>query len=53
MENIFTSIDYNDLDVNLKNIIAINTFDTFEDEVEDGDLDYDQNDFYFELHAEF
>ncbi len=45
METFYTSVDYNELDANLANIIAMNT-DGYEDETEDYDLDCDLNDLY-------
>ncbi len=49
MENIYTSVDHNELDQNLRNIISINTPGQSDDEIEDYDFDYDPNDLYYEL----
>jgi hypothetical protein len=51
METIYTSIDQNELDSDLGNIITMNTIDGYDDDAEDYDLDYDPNDFYYELQA--
>lgn len=51
MEIIYTSVNCNELDVNLANIVAMNIYDIYEDDSEDYDLDYDSNDFYNELNS--
>lgn len=51
MENYYTSVNANEVDPNLANIIAMNSYESQEDETEDYDLDYDPNDFYYELHG--
>jgi len=50
METIYTSIELHELDNDLTNIININNNnDDSDDDVQDYDLDYDQNDYYYEL----
>lgn len=51
METIYTSVDHNELDADLGNIITMNTVEDYDDDVQDYDLDYDPNDFYYELQA--
>lgn len=52
METFYTSVDYNELEANLANIVAMNTSDGFDDDTEDYDLDCDLNDLYnFERYA--
>ena len=45
METFYTSVDFNEVDTNLANIIAMNTSDGYDDD-EDYDLDCDLNDLY-------
>jgi len=49
MDTLYTSLNSNDVDVNLANIIAMNTFDIFGDDSENYDFDYEPNEFYYEL----
>lgn len=50
METIYTSVELHELDNDLSNIITINTnYDDSDDDIQDYDLDYDQNDYYYEL----
>ena len=51
MENYYTSVDYNEIDTNMRNIIEMNTAKNQEDDTEDYDLDYDPNSLYYELQA--
>lgn len=41
METLYTSVNYNDVDTNLANIIAMNTSDDYGEETEDFDFDFD------------
>lgn len=45
METFYTSVDYNEVDVNLANIIAMNSSDD-DEEIEDYDLDFDLDNLY-------
>ena len=51
MENIYTFIDYNEneIDINLRNIIAMNQPELDDDTSEDFDLDFDLNNFFYEM----
>lgn len=49
MENYYTSIDQNELDPNMRNIIEMNITDAYDEEAEDYDLDYDPNELFYEL----
>lgn len=51
METLNTAVNYNDVDINLANIIAMNTINVFGDGSEDHDFDNDPNELYFELHS--
>jgi hypothetical protein len=46
MENIYTPVDYNEIDTNLRNIIAMNQPELDEDTIEDDDLNFDLNNFF-------
>jgi len=46
METLYTSIDYNEVNTNLANIIAINTSDEYGEETEDYDFDCHLDELY-------
>jgi hypothetical protein len=54
METFYTSVDYNEVDTNLANIIAMNTSDDYGEETEDYDFDCDIDDLHkFERYVSY
>ena len=50
METYYTSLEHtHEFDTDLSNIITMNSIDDADDDIQDYDLDYDPNDFYYEL----
>ena len=49
METFFTTVDQNELNTNLRNILAMNTFDEYDDDGnENYDIDCDSDNLYYE-----
>jgi hypothetical protein len=54
METFYTSVDYNEVDTNLANVIAMNTSDDYGEETEDYDFDCDIDDLHkFERYVSY
>lgn len=51
MKNFYTSVNHNELNPRMANIVAMNMIDPEDEDAEDYDFDYDPNDLYYELNG--